>query len=191
MKRRDALSHLTFITGGSLVASHTFMAGCTPDTPLEAQTGLLNGQQIALLDEIGDVILPTTPSSPGAKAARIGEYMNVMVSDCFSELDQEIFMDGLVKLAKSCDEKYGKDFMQLDDGEKQEFVLMLEEENRNYREIKRTGDPERHYYGLIKGMTMRGYFSSEIGATQALNHVAVPGRWDACIPLEPGQKAYS
>ncbi|HCH44357.1 MAG TPA: twin-arginine translocation pathway signal protein, partial [Algoriphagus sp.] len=36
-----------------------------------------------------------------------------------------------------------------------------------------------------------GYFSSEIGATQSLNYVEVPGRYDGCIDYNKGDKAYA
>ena len=44
---------------------------------------------------------------------------------------------------------------------------------------------------MLKDLTVLGYFTSEIGATQALNYVEVPGKFDACIPYTPGEKAYA
>ena len=39
-------------------------------------------------------------------------------------------------------------------------------------------------FGLIRSMTILGYFSSEQVAKKVLNYDPVPGRHDACIPLE-------
>ena len=47
------------------------------------------------------------------------------------------------------------------------------------------------FWRLLKELTLFGYFTSEQGATQALEYVPIPGRYDACIPLKPGQKAYA
>ena len=44
---------------------------------------------------------------------------------------------------------------------------------------------------MMKQLTLLGYFTSEVGATKALNHVDVPGHYEACVPLKPGQKAWS
>jgi hypothetical protein len=36
----------------------------------------------------------------------------------------------------------------------------------------------------------RTYFTSEIGMTRAMRYVAIPGRWEGCLPLAPGQPAW-
>jgi hypothetical protein len=40
-------------------------------------------------------------------------------------------------------------------------------------------------------LTCLGYYTSEIGATKALKYVHIPGKYEACIPLQPGQKAWA
>jgi hypothetical protein len=44
---------------------------------------------------------------------------------------------------------------------------------------------------LIRDLTLLGYFTSEVGATQALAYVAVPGDYRGCVQLQPGQKAWA
>jgi hypothetical protein len=44
---------------------------------------------------------------------------------------------------------------------------------------------------MIKELTLLGYFTSEIGYTQALRYVETPGRFDPCVPYEPGDKAWA
>lgn len=48
-----------------------------------------------------------------------------------------------------------------------------------------------YFFAIARDLTMLGYFTSEIGATQALQYVDVPGRYDGCIDLKPGQKVYA
>ena len=55
---------------------------------------------ISLLDEIAETILPTT-KTPGAKAAKVGQFMTVMVNDCYEAPDQKIFHEGLVNINKA------------------------------------------------------------------------------------------
>jgi hypothetical protein len=43
----------------------------------------------------------------------------------------------------------------------------------------------------MKELTLLGYFTSEPGATKALRYVAVPGRYDGCIPYKKGDKAWA
>jgi hypothetical protein len=43
----------------------------------------------------------------------------------------------------------------------------------------------------MKQLTLLGYFTSEIGATQTLRYVAVPGKYEGCIPYKKGDKAWA
>ena len=47
-----------------------------------------------------------------------------------------------------------------------------------------------HWFGLVRELAERAYFSSEIGMTKARRWVLVPGRWIGCVPLAPGQPAW-
>ena len=44
---------------------------------------------------------------------------------------------------------------------------------------------------LLRDLTLVGYFTSEVGATEALAYVAVPGAYRGCTDLKPGQKAWA
>ena len=52
------------------------------------------------------------------------------------------------------------------------------------------GSP-KHYYTMIKQLTLLGFFTSKPGATQALRNVPVPGRYDGALPYKKGDKAFS
>jgi hypothetical protein len=60
-----------------------------------------------------------------------------------------------------------------------------------YEQYKSTKGEEAKVINMLRDLTVLGYFSSEIGATQALNYVEVPGRFDPCIPWNKGDKAYA
>src|SRR5690349_19751819 len=108
MDRREALSRVALILGGTIIGAEAFLSGCKT-TP--AKVGLFAAEDIALLDEVGDTILPTTAASPGAKAAQIGDFMKTIVTDCYTEDDQRTFTDGITKLQKAAKDKYNKSFM--------------------------------------------------------------------------------
>lgn len=182
MNRRNALSTVGLIVGGTLVGSQLVLTGCKP-TPKSSATGLLNDDQIALMDEVADTILPKTAASPGAKEALVGAYMNVMVTDCLDPDDQKLFVDGIQKLNDRAKAKAGNDFIHLNIQERHDLLLELD------KEASASKDP--HYYRLFKELSMRGYFTSEPGETIALVRVDVPGHYDPCVPLTPGQRAFS
>lgn len=192
MNRREALSAVGFLMGGTIIGAEAFLSGCT-NKPAGTATAdlLLNSDQVAFLDEVGETILPTTASSPGAKAAKVGEFMDVMLKDCYSPEDRKIFMDGLVTLENTSKEKYAGSFIALKPEDKHALLLSIDKEAFAYKLVRKPEDPENHYYSMMKQLTLLGYFSSEIGSTKALSHVAVPGHYEACVPLRPGQKAWS
>src|ERR1700741_1336075 len=105
MNRRDAISRVGFILGGTVIGAEAFLAGCAKKTE-EAVSGLgFTTDTVALLDEVGETILPVTASSPGAKETMIGEFMKAIVSDCYEEKDQKVFMEGISKLNESSEKQ--------------------------------------------------------------------------------------
>ncbi len=48
-----------------------------------------------------------------------------------------------------------------------------------------------HYFRMMKELALLGYFTSEVGCTQALRYVETPGRFDPCIPYTPGEPAWA
>jgi hypothetical protein len=190
MNRRDALSRVAVLFGGTIIGAEFFLKGCkSPDAKISGALDF-SEKNIALLDEIAETILPETPSSPGAKAAKVGEFMKTMVTDCYEEKDQKIFMEGIDKLNEAADKKFGNSFEKLTPEQRKEFLTALDKEAKDYTEKKKEDD-DNHYFTMMKQLTLLGYFTSKVGATQALNYIPVPGRWEGCIEYKKGDKAYA
>lgn len=188
MNRREALSRVAFLIGGTVVGAELFLTGCTTQTKIDTQD-LFAKSTIAYLNEIGETILPQT-STPGAKAANVGEFMNVFVRDCYEAKDQELFKTGLEKINSNCKSKYGKEFMELEPAQRTEFITKLDAEMRDYNTNKKPEEPS-HYFSLIKQLTLLGFFTSEVGCTQALRYLPVPGKYVGDIPYKKGEKAWA
>jgi len=190
MNRREALSSVALLLGGTIIGAETFLSGCkTGDSKLGASLNL-TPNDISFLDEVGETILPNTASSPGAKAAKIGDFMKTIVNDCYEDKDQKIFLDGMQKLDAASKEKNGKSFIESDEKQRHDLLVDLDKEQKDYTGKKKPEDPA-HYFRMMKELTIWGYFSSEIGATKALRYVAVPGRYEGCIPYKKGDKAWA
>ncbi|MFD2998887.1 gluconate 2-dehydrogenase subunit 3 family protein [Pontibacter toksunensis] len=186
MNRREAISAVAWLMGGTLISAD-LLVSCT-SRKLEVGD-LFKQEQVALLNEVGDTILPAT-STPGAKAANVGEFMAVMVQDCYAPEDQKIFLEGITKLNEASDKEFGKSFMQLTPEQRTTLVRALDKEQQEHMLSKADGAPN-HYFRMIKELTLLGYFTSEVGATQALRFVAVPGRYDGCMPYKKGDRAWA
>ena len=187
MNRREALSKVALLVGGTVIGAEFFLSGCksgakTPGLPLSKE-------DIAYLDEIAETILPAT-NTPGAKAAKVGEFMNVMVTDCYEEKDQKIFLEGMTKLNDACNKAHGHDFLEASAEQRTALLTALDKEAKEYQKSKKPEDPN-HYFSLMKQLTLTGFFTSEVGATKALRYEAVPGRYEGCIPYKKGDKAWA
>ncbi|EDY82813.1 Tat pathway signal sequence domain protein [Verrucomicrobiia bacterium DG1235] len=178
MNRREALKSISVMLGAAVIGSQRFLLGQV-NADAEVFAKRFVEADIALLDEVGETILPTTAGSQGAKAAKIGEFMREIVSTTYGDEDRSTFLTGIGKLDAFSRARMKRAFMNLKPDER--FALLMEFEN---------GETPR-YYSMMKQLTLWGYFSSEVGATQALSHLPVPGRWDPCIKVGPEAKPWS
>jgi hypothetical protein len=193
MQRREAVQYISLLLGGTLVGSNIFITGCDTkpkdgDTkPKDADS--FSETDIALLDEVGDTILPAT-STPGAKAAQIGQFMTIMVNDCYEPANQKVFKEGMKKLDELSKKQFDNGFVKASPQQRKDLLIQLDKEQKDYMKNKKSEDPS-HYFRMMKELTLLGYFTSEVGTKQARRHTPVPGRFDACIPYKKGDKAFS
>jgi hypothetical protein len=54
-----------------------------------------------------------------------------------------------------------------------------------------TAEPPKHYFRMMKELALLGYFTSEIGCTQAQRYVETPGKFEPCVPYHVGDKAWA
>jgi hypothetical protein len=212
--RREAILRVTAILGGvALVGGTALLTGCreeNTDVPFTAD-------EIAYLDEIAETILPQT-STPGAKAAKTGAFMALIVTDSYDSRDRKTFRQGMHKLDKASDKAYGVSFVKATPQQRLTLLNVLdreqydEGERRKAEAIKTTeaflsektapvsdvnaapaiiARPPAHYFRMMKELALLGYFTSEIGCTQAQRYVETPGRYDPCVPYHPGEKAWA
>ncbi|UFH55653.1 gluconate 2-dehydrogenase subunit 3 family protein [Spirosoma sp. KNUC1025] len=175
MKRREALQQAALMMGGILSAPT--LAGAMGRVLNTGPSVTVTAEQEALLAEVADVIIPTT-STPGAKAAGVEKFIVRVMRDCYPKADQDTFYAGLTKLDADSKTKFGKSFTALDTAQKNELVKELTTSNKPF-------------FLRLKELTTTGYFTSEIGATKALEYLPVPGQFNGCMPLKPGQKAWA
>lgn len=212
--RREAILRVTALLGGvALVGGTALLTGCreeNTDAPFTAD-------EIAYLDEIADTILPQT-STPGAKAAKTGAFMALIVTDSYNPRDRKIFRQGMRTLDKASQKANGVSFLSATTQQRLALLNVVDREQQTAGEqrkaeaIKKTeafltektapiGDvnatsaitdkPPAHYFRMMKELALLGYFTSEIGYMQAQRYVESPGRFDPCVPYRPGEKAWA
>lgn len=169
------------------MGSNFILNGCKATTR-ESNT-LFDEDQIRLLDEIGEAIIPAT-DTPGAKAAQVGSFMALMVKDGYDSKHQEVFINGIRKLNEVCKKQYREEFMQCDSKKRKEILEHLDQEQREYMANKKSEEPS-HYFRMMKELTLIGFFTSETGATKTLRYIAVPGKYEGDVPYKKGDRAWA
>lgn len=203
MKRREALRNVAILMGGAISAStlSVISGGCNTENKKDGQ--LFTAAHQSTITELADTIIPAT-GTPGAKAAGVGPFIAMMIAECYPEKIQKIFVAGLDDLDKRSESKFSGSFATISAAQRtsvlQGLVDDLKKKKTEEAEKAKAGgakkDPgtpkkDPYFFQLAKELTILGYFTSETGAKQALHYLPVPGKYDGCIDMKPGQKAWA
>lgn len=198
MKRRDALNRVALLMGGALSAPtlSALLNGC--QTATDSTKGVkftLSDSQRNLISEIAEIIIPKT-ETPGAKDAKVGQFIELMLKDCYKSEDQKRFAEGLsqleeTKFLEGSAAEQTRILTELEKKAKDEMAKITEDRKKAKDAGKEFTEPGVPFFRLMKELTLLGYFTSKEGATLALEYVPIPGRYDGCIDLKPNQKAWA
>ena len=212
MDRRELLKMIAVVTGTAFIGGEFLLSGCKSK---DATVGgaAFSESDIAFLDEVGETILPATAKSPGAKASQIGKYMQTMVNDCYTEEEQKIFHEGINKLDEASEKMFSTGFIKATPQQRHDLLVGLDKEAKEHQKTKDEFDKAQdakekeeiaqgnkgfkkekkpaHYFTMMKQLTLHGFFTSKVGATQALRHVAVPTKYEGCVPYKKGDRAWA
>ena len=195
MDRREAVKRVSFMLGGlALVGSSSgLLAACSNQdraAVAKAGTTAFSAEDIAFLDEVADTILPDTAKSPGAKAAKTGAFMAVMVTDTYTPENQQIFRDGMTALNEASKKANGgATFVAATPAQRTALLTALDKEQFDFQKVRK--DQPQHYFRMMKELTMLGFFTSEPGMTKALRYKESPGPFQPCVPYTKGDPAWA
>jgi hypothetical protein len=211
------LGGVTLVGGDALLAACARYRSAQGDAAVSA---LFSAEDIAFLDEVAETILPAT-GTPGAKAVQTGAFMAMMVTDSYDARDQQIFRAGMRAIDEGSRRAHNVSFMAASPQQRLAVLEIIDREQKAYSDARRetmrarslaylsdqrqeaapgaaagaatavTTDPPAHYFRMMKELALLGYFTSEIGCTQAQRFVETPGRFDPCVPYQAGEKAWA
>lgn len=190
MQRKTFIKQVSYGTGAVLfLPSVGLVQSCSYEPQLRST---LSEADIPLLDEIGETILPTSADTPGAKAAKIGEYMLLMYQDCMEEEEQQTLVAGINTLDAKAAVDFSESFIKMSPTYRKTLLETIQEEATAYN-LKHTGEEEvlPHYFDILKSLTLNGYFTSEIGMTEARAYLPLPGQYIACMPYSKSDKIWA
>ena len=185
MQRRDLLrafgaaTALAFIPRDAMAAWERVASGIRP------AAGLTDAQ-IALVGAVADTILPRT-DSPSATDVRVPAFVDVIVSENYTDAERTAFLAGLDTLNTWTPVTAGSDtttqatrssraFADLTNDERGAVVTAIEHAPSRREEPMRT-------YWRLKGLVIHGYFTSERVSKDVLHVEVMPGRFEGSAPL--------
>ena len=130
--------------------------------------------QSQLIAEISELIIPTT-DTPSAKVADVPVFIKKILADCYSKKERNAVLNGVDNFEKAIVHDTGKSFLQHTENEKIAFLKLAQDEP---------------FFKTLKSLTITGYFTSEIGATQALRYEQIPTRYEGNVSYKKGDKAW-
>jgi hypothetical protein len=122
-----------------------------------------NTEQAQSIDRLAEVIIPADDHSPGAKAARVHEYIDEVVSSS-PDTVKKLWADGLAAMDRMARDAYGQECARCTGT--QQTALM----EKISRGEERPSTLEEKFFVVLKATTIDGYYTSRIGIHEDLEY---------------------
>jgi len=196
MERREALRLMGAASVFSVLSSDLFTA--TLQAQLAANHAgtlrTLSPAQNEIVVAMSDVMIPAT-ATPGAKAAKVNEFIDLILTEWATEEERKIFLEGLAEADRKTNALFGHGFAAASATEQAAIVQAFDEELASSRNEKL---PEQvrawemtllhPFFAQMRQLTLVGYYTSPIGQEQELKVDIIPGALHGCVPAEPEVK---
>lgn len=205
MNRRDALRMLT---AGAVLPALTpelfaFYQQAHPSGSYSLRT--LNPHQDDTVVAMIDQIIPAT-DTPGAKAVRVNEFIDVILTEWATDEERQSFVNGLADVDKQSNDLFGKDFAAASPSQQVTLLSSMDDAAAVLRAERQRHAPNTvpepdtqlkgDFFTVFKNITLHGYYTSEVAITKELNpenrgvyELIMPGAFHGCTPLPAGRKA--
>lgn len=181
MNRRIAMKYVSTMLGLAISAPTLSALDKFSQKKLFNQgqkTHFLSAEEFNMLEEITELILPKT-NTPGAKEAKVAEFIDLVLADCYIEKEKNIFREGLQNLLNT-------HFLTLTMSQQISFLKDIEIASFRNRNLSNETD----FWKILKELTLLGYFGSEVGIKACFDYRPVPGKLEN-VKWEKGMKMIS
>ncbi|MGH9765492.1 MAG: gluconate 2-dehydrogenase subunit 3 family protein, partial [Blastocatellia bacterium] len=139
-------------------------AASTPGRAIVDGPLFFTKEQYAMLDELTEMIIPTDDHSPGARAAKVAEYIDKRLSEEFEDKVKQSWRDGMKAVDNLSQEMNQKSFMELT-ADQRLAVMTKMASGANNPDLS-----AGKFFGELKGWTAFGYYTTKIGIHQEMEY---------------------
>ena len=186
MDRRTLLKNTAVLLGGIASSSVTRAVLAGVDSSVAIEKPVFTAIQRKKCSVLTEMIIPST-DTPGAIEAGVPHFVEVMVSDWYTDRERQIFFAGLKSLDQYCTENFSKRFLECNADQQINALEQAEKDSEGYKAEAdgMTGkgegslfpgpeDEGKPFFTKIKELTVLGYYTSEVGAKQELRYDPMP-----------------
>jgi hypothetical protein len=157
----------------------------------------LNPHQNATVVTMTDLIIPET-DTPGAKVVRVNEFIDLILTEWAHDDERQNFLSGLDDIDKRSNAIFGENFVDVTPVQQAAVLSELDQRYAINREdraahpyVRRPHNPQLtgDFFGVVKRLTLYGYYTSEVGFTQELRKQIIPGAYHGCTAVSDASKA--
>ena len=129
----------------------------------------LTAAELALLEELGEIIIPTDEHSPGARAARVAEEIDRRLAeapayDSGAVEQRRGWREGLRMVDELAKRRFGVTFLTAEPAQRLAVVTDMAANEAAPQK------PEERFFRELKGEVARAYYTSEIGVRQEMEY---------------------
>ena len=156
------LDRLTLLAQDPALHTHVAAAASAQAAAAPFTPKVLSAPQLETVATLAELIIPTT-DTPGARAALVDRFVDNVLANA-RPADKEQFLAGLTWMDTRSTALYGKPFAAATPEQQTQLLTKLAAAD-GHAEEDAPGVP---FFTAIKGMTISGYYSTQIGLMQEL-----------------------
>lgn len=149
---------------------------------------------LPLINALAQTIIPKTADSPGAGDVNAAAHIVSMVQLACDKKTQNSFVNGLADIANAAHNRYNKAFENCSPEQQAELLTEAQNSGRPWKgslgkvQQKLLGNS---FFTTLKELSCEAWCTSSEGMNQGLAYDYVPGSFQGCVPLAPGQKSWA
>ena len=192
MDRREVLKLLASAVALPALSPEAFSLFRNVHAQIAEMPGLktLNPHQDATVTTIAELIIPQT-DTPGAKAVKVNEFIDLMLAEWYDEADTARFLSGLAEVDTRSQDLFGKKFVECVESQQTQILKALDEETAAGMDktiassnlSKANLGPPPSFFQMMKRLTLVGYYTSEVGFEEELHRSIIPPAHAGCAPI--------
>jgi hypothetical protein len=151
----------------------------------------LDVHQNATVVAMIDLVIPAT-DTPGAKGARVNEFIDLILTDWAVPEERTAFLDGLAGIDKQSNELFGKKFVDASAAQQEAQLrsiddVLMANRQRPVRHGNTVPEVDAQMKGpfwvVFKNITLHGYYTSQVAFEKELKLQIIPGAQHGCAPV--------